>query len=400
MASRARLTASVAVLAALAACGKDAVAPAVSCGDVTVPQTLVSGTSQIVLTGAHPRTFSGGAGGYAANAGLTSLNVVDAYARDGEGRPTSELFALFPSDPQPGQRYPLTAVSVAQFNDPAFTPTGPFAVYGDVYDPIARDYTQWLSNATGCLRIISVSTTGSSKSAVVQLELRGTWERGASGAGSLSALLNVPIVTLYGAGAQRDSLFATLDTLPARAGAAVDTIATTNLAVFQTLKAGDTKLVVGATTQAPLTTNAATELWLVLPGVASIGQTITLGAPSLDEAKAGRASVPFGMVRFNGAGATPAVQRLFRSTSGTATIRELVLVGPAAMCGWVRGDFAFDAVGTDLATGADLGARRITGTFRSTVTVLQPADSVHDGATVARASTIPVPPATVQQCTF
>jgi hypothetical protein len=215
----------------------------------------------------------------------------------------------------------------------------------------------------------------------------------------LTALLSAPFVSLYGAGAQRDTLFATMDTLPARVGAAVDTVATTRLAVFQTLKSGDTKLVVGAS--APVAGTAdTTELWLVLPGVPHAGQVVTLGAPTLAEAKAGRASVPFGMVRFNGPGSPPVVQRIFRSTGGTVNIRELVLVGPAALCGWMRGDFDFDVTGTDVATAADLGTRHITGTFKSTVTVLQPADSVHDGATMARVTAIPQPPATAQQCMF
>jgi hypothetical protein len=93
------------------------------------------------------------------------------------------------------------------------------------------------------------------------------------------------------------------------------------------------------------------------------------------------------------------VRQIFRSTSGTVNITEVSLVGPAAACGWVRGDFAFDAVGTDVASGGSLGTRRVTGTFKSTLSVLQPADSVRDGATMARAA-VPLPPATAQQCTF
>ena len=389
------------MLAVAAACaGKEPVPPRAGCSDVTVPATLSSGTSQVTLAGSQPRTFNGGAGGYAANAGITSLNVIDAFARDAEGRPTSELFVLFPNMPQAGQRYTLTPVSVAQFNDPNFEPSGPFAVYGDAYDPVARDYSKWLTNATGCLRIISASTVGAATSTVAQLEIEGRWERGASGSGTLTALLNAPVVTLYGAGAQRDTLFATIDTLPARAGAAADSLATTNLASFQTLKPGDTKLVVAASARRTGTAGDTTELWLVLPGVPVAGQTITLGAPSLAEAKAGRAVVPFAMARFNGAGSPPVVQRIFRSTGGTVNIRELVLVGPAALCGWVRGDFTFDATGTELATGADLGTRRVTGSFRSTVSVLQPSDSVRDGATVSRVSAVPLPPPSVEQCVF
>lgn len=390
-----------ALAALVAGCGgKDAVAPRPTCGDVTVPSSLVGGASQVTITGSQPRSFAGGAGGYTANSGLTSFTVIDAYARDAEGRPTSELFMIFPGEPQAGKRFEFTPVSSAQFHDPNFVPSGPFAVYGEAYDPVARDYTRWLSKATGCLRIIEVSTVGTARAAVAQVEIRGAWEGGASGAGSLTALLNAPVVTLYGAGAQRDTLFATMDTLPARAGAVIDTLATTNLAVFQTLKAADTKLVVGASARRATTSADTMELWLVLPGVPSPGQTVTLGAPSLAEAKAGRASVPFGMIRFNGPGTPPVVRQIFRSTGGTVNIRELMLVGPAALCGWVRGDFAFDAVGTELASGADLGTRRVTGTFRSTLSVLQPSDSVRDAASVARASAIPLPLATVEQCTF
>ena len=397
-ASRAALGAVLA--ASLLACGKDGPTPPTpTCGDVTVPADLTSGTSRVTITGSQPRTFTGGAGGYSANSGLTSLSVIDAYSRDAEGRPTSEIFVLFPTEPQAGQRYTLTPVSAAQFNDPEFIPSGPFAVYGDAYDPVARDYTRWLTRTTGCLRIIDVTTVGAARSAVAQLEIAGTWERGASGAGSLSALLNAPVLTLFGAGAQRDTLFATMDTLPARAGASVDTLATNNLAAFQTLKASETRLTIGASARRAGTAADTMELWLVLPGVPSAGQTITLGAPSLEEARAGRASVPFAMVRFNAPGNPPSVKRIFRSSAGTVTIRESMLVGPAAVCGWVRGDFSFDAVGTDLATGADLGQRRVAGTFRTTLTVLQPADSVRDAAS-ARVVTVPLPPATVEQCAF
>ena len=382
-------------------CGKEPTPPDAGCGDVTIPSSLTRGTSQVSITGSQTRDFTGGAGGYTANASLATLGVLDAFATDAEGRPIAELFVLFPGIPEAGRYYRLTAVSATQFNDPNFTPNGPFAVYGEAYDSVSRDYTRWLTNATGCLRIIDVlSTTGEQPSAVAQVELSGTWESGASGAGSLTALLNGPFVSLYGAGAQRDTLFATMDTLPARAGAPVDSIATNNLAVFQTLKSGDTRLVVGASAPVAATAADTTELWLVLPGVPHAGQVVTLGAPTLADAKAGRASVPFGMVRFNGPGSPPVVRQIFRSTGGTVNIRELVLVGPAALCGWVRGDFDFDVTGTDLATGGDLGTRHVTGTFKSTVTVLQPADSVRDGATVAIAAAVPLPPATAQQCTF
>lgn len=396
-----RVALGAAIAAIVSACSAtDHLPPKTVCGDVTIPSDLSSGTSRVTITGSQPRTFSGGAGGYTANSGLTSLSVIDVFARDDAGRPTSEVFVLFPTEPQPGQRYSLTPVSAAQFNDPDFVPSGPFAVYGDQYDPAARDYSRWLTNTTGCLRIIDVTTVGAARSAVAQLEIAGSWERGASGPGTLSALLNAPVLTLYGAGAQRDTLFATMDTLPARAGAAADTLATNNLSAFQTLKASETRLTVGASARRAGSTADTTELWLVLPGVPSAGQTITLGAPTLAEAKAGRASVPFAEVRFNGPGAPPVVKQIFRSTSGTVTIRESMLVGPAAVCGWVRGDFSFDAVGTDLATGGDLGQRRITGTFRSTLTVLQPADSVRDMAATARVAAVPLPPATVEQCTF
>ena len=400
--SRAPVAACLAALAlALLSCGDGPTPPKAACGDVTVPSSLARGTSQVSITGAQPRAFNGGAGGYTANAGLATFGVLDAFATDAEGRPTSELFVIFPGEPEAGKEYRLAPISAAQFNDPNFTPSEPFAVYGEGYDATTRDYTRWFTRATGCLRFHDViSTAGEQRTAVAQVKLDGSWEQGASGSGSLTALLSAPFVSLYGAGAQRDTLFATMDTLPARAGAHVDSVATTRLAVFQTLKSGDTRLVVGAAAPVAGTAGDTTEVWLVLPGVPHAGQVVTLGAPTLAEAKAGRASVPFGMVRFNGPGAPPAVQRIFRSTGGTVNIRELVLVGPAALCGWMRGDFDFDVTGTDVATGADIGARHVTGTFRSTVTVLQPSDSVRDGATVARIAAVPQPPATAQQCVF
>ena len=401
--SRAPVSGCFAALATLAliACGDGPTPPSATCGDVTIPPSLTRGTSQVSITGSQARAFHGGAGGYTANNSLATFGVLDAFATDAEGRPTSELFVIFPGEPEANKRYQLAPVSAAQFNDPNFTPSQPFAVYGEAYDATARDYTRWFTNATGCLRFVDViSTAGEQRTAVAQVELNGSWEQGASGSGALTALLSAPFVSLYGAGAQRDTLFATMDTLPARAGAPVDSIATTRLAVFQTLKSGDTKLVVGASARVAGTAADTTELWLVLPGVPHEGQIITLGAPTLAEAKAGRASVPFGMVRFDSPGSPPVVQRIFRSTGGTVNIRELVLVGPAALCGWMRGDFDFDVTGTDVASGADLGARHVTGTFKSTVTVLQPADSVHDGATMARVTAVPQPPATAQQCMF
>jgi hypothetical protein len=401
--SRAPVAEYLAALATLVVigCGSEPTPPRAGCDDVTIPPGLTRGTSQVNITGSQARAFNGGAGGYTANAGLASLAVLDAFATDAEGRPTAELFILFPNEPEAGRRYQLAPVSAAQFNDPAWTPSEPFAVYGEAYDPVVRDYTRWFTNATGCLRIVDViSTAGEQRAAVAQVELNGTWERGATGSGSLTALLNAPFVSLYGAGAQRDTLFATMDTVPARAGAPIDSIATNRLSVFQTLKSNDTRLVVGASARVAGTTGDTTELWLVLPGVTRAGQLVALGAPTLDEAKAGRAAVPFGMVRFNGPGSPPVVQRIFRSTGGTVNIRELVLVGPAALCGWVRGDFDFDATGTDVATGGDLGTRRVAGTFKSTLTVLQPADSVRDSATMASAAAVPLPPATAEQCTF
>jgi hypothetical protein len=393
--------AALAILVVLG-CGKEPPAPDADCGDVTIPSSLTRGTSQVSITGSQARVFTGGAGGYTANASLATLAVLDAFATDAEGRPTSELFILFPNEPVAGKSYDLTPVSAAQFNDPDFTPTGPFAVYGDAYDAAARDYTRWLTNTRGCLRILDViSTVGEQRAAVAQVELSGTWEGGASGSGTLKALMNAPFVSLYGLGAQRDTLFATMDTLPVRAGAAIDSLATNRLAVFQMLKSGETRLVVGASALVAGTAADTIELWLVLPGVPHAGQVDALiGAPTLDEAKAGRATVAFGMVRYNSPGSPPVVQRIFRSTGGTVNIRELVFVGPAALCGWVRGDFDFNVTGTELSTGADLGMRRVTGTFKSTLTVLQPADSVRDGAITARAAAVPLPPATVTQCTF
>ena len=401
--SRAPVAACFATLVtlSLAGCGKDSTSPTATCGDVAIPPSLTRGTSQVSITGSQARAFHGGAGGYTANNGLATFGVLDAFAVDAEGRPTSELFVIFPGAPEANKRYQLAPVSAAQFNDPNFTPSQPFAVYGEAYDATARDYTRWFTNATGCLRFLDViSTAGEQRTAVAQVELTGGWEQGAAGSGSLTALLSAPFVSLYGAGAQRDTAFATMDTLPARSGAAVDSVATTRLAVFQTLKSGDTKLVIGVSAPTAGSASDTTELWLVLPGVPHAGQVVTLGAPSLAEAKAGRATVPFGMVRFNSPGSPPVVRRIFRSTGGTVNIRELVLVGPAALCGWIRGDFDFNVTGTDVATGADLGTRHVAGTFKSTLTVLQPTDSVYDGATMARVAAVPKPPATAQQCMF
>ena len=98
-------------------CGKETTAPrAAGCGDVTLPPSLTRGTSVVKITGSQVRGFNGGAGGYTANASLATLGILDAFATDAEGRPTSELFVLFSGEPETGKVYQLTPVSAAQFS--------------------------------------------------------------------------------------------------------------------------------------------------------------------------------------------------------------------------------------------------------------------------------------------
>lgn len=382
--------------AGIIACGKD--------GGGTGPTTpaclaeggpLPAGASRVDITGAHGRAFDGGAGGFTAVRAI-GFTVLSAYARDVAGRPTSELFVFFATAPEAGREYALTPVSLAQLRDPAFTPGGPFAVYGEGYDPAVRDYTRWLTRTTGCLRISAgTRQEGRQPSFTATVNVTGSWEGAATGTGSLAARMHPPVTSLATAAALvHDTLYARVDPVPA--GSAPDSVATSTLDAFQSLRSDETRLVVGATD--PRDTSVQ-ELWLVLNGVPRPGTTIALGEPTLAQAKLGRAPMSFAMLRVNAPGNPPAVREIFLSTAGTVTLHEYVLVGPASLCGWARGEFSFSANGTDLASGASRGARRVEGSFRTRVTVLQPADSLRDPATMP-AALVPMPPATTARCPY
>lgn len=358
---------------------------------------LPAGRSRVDITGAHVRAFDGGAGGFTAVRAI-GFTVLSAYARDGAGRPTAELFVFFATPPQAGKDHALTAVSLAQLDDPAFIPSGPFAVYGEGYDPAVRDYTRWLTRTTGCLRLFrSTRQDGGQPSFTATVSVSGEWEGAAAGRGRLAARLHPPVTELATtAGLARDTLFARVDSVPGGAAPVPDTVATGTIDAFQSLRTDETRLVVGATEPGD---ESVQELWLVLDGVPQPGSTIALGEPTLEQAKLGRAPMSFATLRVNTPGNPPRVREIFRSTTGTVTLHEYVLVGPASLCGWARGAFTFEARGTDLASGTSRGTRRVEGTFATRVTVLQPGDSLRDVATFPTAL-VPMPPATSSRCPY
>lgn len=385
-------------VAGLIACGKDdaPTAPAPP-GCLAEGGPLAQGSSRVDITGAHARAFDGGAGGFTAVRAI-GFTVLSAYARDAAGRPTSELFVFFATPPQAGQRYALAAVSLAQLNDPTFTPSGPFAIYGEGYDPAVRDYTRWLTRTTGCLQFYGSSRTNSNQPAfMATVSVAGEWEGAAAGTGRLAARLHPPVTELATtAGVARDTLFAQVDSVPGGSASVPDTVATGTIDAFQSLRSDETRLVVGATEPGD---DSVQELWLVLNGVPQPGTTIALGEPTLEQAKLGRAPMSFATLRVNAPGNPPQVRELFLSTSGSVTLHEYVLVGPASLCGWARGTFTFRADGTDLASGTSRGTRLVEGSFTTRVTVLQPADSLRDAATFPTAL-VPMPPATSSRCPY
>ena len=385
-------------VAGLIACGKDdaPTAPAPP-GCLAEGSPLARGSSRVDLTGAHARGFDGGAGGFTTVRAI-GFTILSAYGRDAAGRPTSELFVFFAAPPRAGEKYALTAVSLAQLNDPTFTPSGPFAVYGEGYDPAVRDYTRWLTRTTGCLQLHGGGRGDAEQPAfTATVNVAGEWEGAVTGTGRLAARLHPPVTELATtSGVARDTLFARVDSVPGGSASVPDTVATGTIDAFQSLRSDETRLVVGATEPGDVSVQ---ELWLVLDGVPRPGTTIALGEPTLEQAKAGRAPLSFATLRVNTPGNPPQVRELFRSTSGSVTLHEYVLVGPASLCGWARGTFTFWAHGTDLATGASLGTRRVEGSFTTRVTVLQPADSLRDAATVPTAL-VPMPPATSSRCPY
>ena len=383
-------------VAGLIACGKDddPTAPTPP-GCLAEGSPLAEGSSRVDITGAHPRAFDGGAGGFTATQ-IIGFTVLSAYARDAAGRPTSELFVFFATPPRAGEKYALTPVSLAQLNDPTFTPSGPFAIYGEGYDPAVRDYTRWLTRTTGCLQLYGSSRQGADQPAfMATVHVAGEWEGASTGTGRLAARFHPPVTELATtAGLARDTLLARVDSVPA--GPVPDTVATGTIDAFQSLRSDETRLVVGATEPGD---DSVQELWLVLHGVPQPGTTIALGEPTLEQAKLGRAPMSFATLRVNAPGNPPQVRELFLSTSGSVTLEEYVLVGPASLCGWARGTFTFSAHGTDLASGTSRGTRRVEGSFTTRVTVLQPADSLRDAATFPTAL-VPMPPATSSRCPY
>ncbi|MDQ3812109.1 MAG: hypothetical protein M3336_17650, partial [Chloroflexota bacterium] len=276
------------------------------------------------------------------------------------------------------------------------------AVYAEQFDAAAGDYTRFLVARGGTARVTDVSS-GDIGRVELSLSLDGEWRDRAGtllGCGQIAgASVSAPLLRL-GSGTGR-----LIDTLTATVAVARDEeLATSTLDAFQVLHPGQVRLaVVGSVAR-----DSTRQLWLSLDGIPT-GGTITLGEPTLEEARAGRAARSFGMLRVNPPSGGSSGQ-LWRSTSGEVELTNVVQAGPFALCGWVSGRYGFEAIGTDLSSGTPLGGRIVAnGVFESKFTVLSPSDSLagtERRSSVARfarsvwAATAPPSPATGGSCPF
>jgi hypothetical protein len=205
----------------------------------------------------------------------------------------------------------------------------------------------------------------------LDVTLAGEWVDSAGarlGCGTIAVShIDAPLVRfLTTTGPLRDTLTSDLT------GDRADTLRTSALASFQALQPSRQRLLVMGT----MAGDSTKELWLSMAGVAAGSDSIALGAPTIDEAMAGRASTSFGMLRVIPSQQSTSEQ-LWRSTGGYVTLTNVVQIGPLALCGWASGRYAFDAAGVDVAdTTASLGTTHASGAFESRFTVLAPGDTI------------------------
>lgn len=346
------------------------------------------GSSSIQIDGDFPRTVGGRAGAfeYAAGPG-SSFTTIDAFAVNANDVPTAELF-IFATSAATVRTLSIAPVTLAQLHDRTFIPSASLVVYAEQYDPTVQDYTRWLIGQGGKIAISSVDS-GDVGRVTLGVTLAGEWVDRAGtplGCGTIAVShIDAPIVRLLTpTGALHDTMTADVT------GARADTIRTSTLASFQVLQPSRQRLLVMGSAAGDSTK----ELWLSLTGVAAGGDSIALGAPTLDEAMAGRASTSFGMMRVIPSTQSTSAQ-LWRSTNGAVTLTNVVQIGPLALCGWASGRYTFDATGVDLAdTTTTLGTMTASGAFESRFTVLAPGDTVA-GASVRTPPSALVHPATL-----
>jgi hypothetical protein len=344
-------------------------------------QNAAAGSASFAIAGDFPRAVTGRAGAFEQGSGPgATVTVIDAFAVDAHGVPTAELF-IFATSSATVRQLALAPVTLAQLHDTEFIPSGSLAVYAEQYDATVKDYTRWLVAKTGTVNITTVSS-GDIGRVGVTVSLAGEWvdQSGtALGCGTIAdARIDAPLLRLRTvSNTLGDTLTAQFD------GARDDALGTDQLASFQVLNdARQRLLVAGSATPADSTM----ELWLSLNGIPASGDSIVLGAPSLDEAVAGRASVSFGMLRVGPSTSTTATA-LWRSTGGYVTLTDVVQMGPLALCGWASGHYSFDAAGVDLTADTALaGTLSASGAFESRFTVVAPADTLAASAATSLTS--------------
>ena len=337
-----------------------------------------AGSAAFAIAGSFPRTVSGRASAFEQGTGPT-YTVIDAFAVDAEGRPSAELF-IFVLSRARAQTVQLVPVSLAQLRDPGFLPRGSFAVYAEQFDAAAGDYTRLLVGQSGTLTITEASGGGIGR-LQLSLSMQGEWQDGSAaslGCGEIAdATVSAPLLRISTATSSlTDTLTATLT------GGRSETMSSSLLDAFQVTAPAQGRLSLVASSVAGDSTR---QIWLSLNGIPGGADSITipLGAPTLEEARAGRAGVSFGMLRVNspaGDPPQPVGRQLWRSTGGYVTLTNIVQTGPKALCGWVSGRYVFDARGTELGSDTDLGTLRAEGAFESTFTVLAPSDTLVDTA--------------------
>lgn len=346
-----------------------------------------AGSAFVQIAGDFPRTINGRAGALesAAAPGL-SFTTIDAYAVDTNQVPTAELF-IFATSAATVRSLPITPVTLTQLHDPRFVPSGSIAVYAEQYDPAVQDYTRWLIGQAGTISITGADT-GRVGRVRLDVTLAGEWVDRSSkslGCGTIArGHIDAPLVRFVTAnGALRDTLTSDID------GGRADTLRTGALVGFQVLEPSRQRLLVTGSAAGDSTK----ELWLSMASVPAGGDSIALGAPTLDEAMAGRASTSFGMVRVIPSTQSTSAQ-LWRSTGGYVALTNVVQIGPLALCGWASGRYAFDATGVDLAdTTTSLGTLTASGAFESRFTVLALGDTIAGAAVRASGSDLVHPAA-------
>ena len=359
-------------LALLAACGDapDPFDPGKAC-DFT--GSAVHGTAQVDVNPVRSRSGVTRAGAWSTSSNFAALTVIDAFTVDGEGRPVGELFVLYNAAPAP-DTVELVPATLAELH--SIPPEGSFAFIAEGYDPAVGDYDRWLVSGHGCLVIDQVVDNDR---VVGRLKIiDGEWRTKANqflGKASVTAVFNAPLVSLLTPTTEfRDSLRATLS------GGRTETLRSLTLDAFQVLHPEQTRLVIAGTVSADTTR----ELWLSIPGVPITGDSIALDSVGVDDAIAGRAAVPFAMMRLVVAGGTGTISDIWTSTGGGVKFARVVQNGPAALCGAAWGTFAFTARGTRLGAGGsrtDIGTMQATeGGFAARFTPLMPMDTVGDPA--------------------